>query len=105
MRNLLAGLLPTTSDELQGWQVASMLVFAAIATFLANRRKPAGQKVDFHYIARNAAAGLTFPVSLVLVFYPVLPQVQALFAAANLGIYLSLAGALGAMLTFYSLIK
>lgn len=105
MRDLLLAVLPATPEELQGWQVTSMLAFAAVATWLANRRKPAGQRVDFHYIARNAAAGLTFPISLVLIAYPLLPQIQALFTVANVGIYLSLAGALGAMLTFYSLIK
>ena len=45
-----------------------MILFAAAATVSANRRKAPGEKVDFHYVARNAMAGLTFPVSLMLVF-------------------------------------
>lgn len=105
MRRILEAVLPATLDELYGWQVASMILFAAVATALANRRKVPGEKVDFHYVARNAMAGLTFPVSLMLVFYPVSPQVQALFTVANVGVYLNLAGVLGAMLTFYSLVK
>lgn len=68
MRRALEAALPATLDELYGWQVTSMILFAAAATVSANRRKAPGEKVDFHYVARNAMAGLTFPVSLMLVF-------------------------------------
>ena len=104
-RTLIEPYLPTSFEELYPAQIVSMLAFAVVATVLANRRKQPGQRVDFHYIARSTAAGVTFPVSILLVFYPVVPSVQTLFSMPSVSIYLSVAGCLTALLTFYSLIR
>lgn len=105
-REFLAWLLPATPEELSGWQVTSVIVFALASTAIAIRRKSRpSDRVDVLYIARSTVSGLALPISLSLIAYPVLPQAQALFSEAAIGGYLCLAGVLATMLTLYGLFR
>lgn len=98
-------ILPTSPEELYTLQVISMVLFTLAAVAIANYRKKRYRLdgVDFHYIVKNIGAGVTLPVSALLVLYPIFPSVSNLLGI--LSMYLSIAGMFGIILSAYSLIR
>jgi hypothetical protein len=105
LRNQVGQYLPTSPEELYTLQVLSMIVFTIIAIVIANIRKYQQRlnRIDFHYVVKNVGAGATFPVSALLILYPVFPIISSLLN--TLGMYLSVAGMFGIILGAYSIIR
>lgn len=95
--------LPTSPEELYTLQIVSMIFFTVIAVAIANLRKDHGSKIDFHYVVKNVGVGVTFPVSALLILYPLFPSISTLLN--TLAMYLSIAGMFGVILGAYSLIR
>jgi len=105
LKNYIGQYLPTTPEELYTIQVVCMILFTVVSVIVANIRKVRqhANRVDFHYIVKNIGAGASFPVSLMLILYPIFPSISTLLSTIVL--YLSIAGMFGVILSVYSLIR
>jgi hypothetical protein len=92
-------------DEVFVMEFVSMVTFGASAATIALAQRRSRGRFEMTYVLQSIGRGAAFPVSVLLMFYPLSEQVRDLFSFEALKLILMVGGAYSAALALYALLK